>query len=477
MDKLFTPKRIMLAGSILAVVAAVVVGGTGAFFSDSEESTSNIFTAGAIDLKVDAKSSYNGWECVDGRWVNSSDCQPMGDNLILNGGFEDPEVDTAQGWDIFEDGASGLEWTVDWVAGQPTDFGGQAQPSPALQELQENVSGWNAYEGNQYAELDSDWDGPGGSLNGEPAKVSIYQMIDTDPGSKYRLTYAFSPRPNTPEEDNELIVKVDGVEVATHMKAGGGDVDWEVFTQEFVATEEDTRVEFVAGGPANSFGVFLDAVDLHLMSCQPVVDGECDSSWELTDLGSTRKFFSFDDVKPGDSGATTVSLHVYNNDAYACLFTTNLTDDDEGLTEPEEQAGDDTDGVGNGELSEQINFFLWQDDGDNIWEQGEDKLDVPNNPGTAGALFTDGKFELFVPSTAPLTASSTEYIGMAWCAGSIEVNEQNASIACDASGMDNQAQSDSMSFDISLYVEQARNNDDFNCELPAPEEPQDLPED
>ncbi len=54
-------KRILgSAVLILGTVTVVSFGATGAFFSDTEESTSNTFAAGAIDLKVDNESYYNG---------------------------------------------------------------------------------------------------------------------------------------------------------------------------------------------------------------------------------------------------------------------------------------------------------------------------------------------------------------------------------------------------------------------------------
>jgi predicted ribosomally synthesized peptide with SipW-like signal peptide len=46
-------KKILLSVSIIAAVAAVVFGITTAFFSDTETSTGNTFTAGSLDLIVD----------------------------------------------------------------------------------------------------------------------------------------------------------------------------------------------------------------------------------------------------------------------------------------------------------------------------------------------------------------------------------------------------------------------------------------
>lgn len=51
-------KKIIVSLSMIAAVAAIAVGATTAFFSDTETSTGNTFTAGAIDLKVDSMCHY-----------------------------------------------------------------------------------------------------------------------------------------------------------------------------------------------------------------------------------------------------------------------------------------------------------------------------------------------------------------------------------------------------------------------------------
>lgn len=50
-------KRILISFSMIAVVAAVGVGATRAFFSDSVASTGNTFTAGTLSLSVDGTHS------------------------------------------------------------------------------------------------------------------------------------------------------------------------------------------------------------------------------------------------------------------------------------------------------------------------------------------------------------------------------------------------------------------------------------
>ena len=54
-------KKIIISGSLIVAVAALVTGATVAFFNDTETSTGNVFTAGSINLTVDSQgSSYNG---------------------------------------------------------------------------------------------------------------------------------------------------------------------------------------------------------------------------------------------------------------------------------------------------------------------------------------------------------------------------------------------------------------------------------
>jgi len=46
-------KKIILSLSVIGIVAAIAIGGTVAFFSDTETSAGNILVAGSLDLKVD----------------------------------------------------------------------------------------------------------------------------------------------------------------------------------------------------------------------------------------------------------------------------------------------------------------------------------------------------------------------------------------------------------------------------------------
>ena len=46
-------KKIIISLAVIGVVSAIVIGGTIAYFSDTETSTGNMITAGSLDLKID----------------------------------------------------------------------------------------------------------------------------------------------------------------------------------------------------------------------------------------------------------------------------------------------------------------------------------------------------------------------------------------------------------------------------------------
>lgn len=63
------PRIVLSLAVVLAIVGAIYVGSTGAFFSDTETSSGNTFTAGAIDLKIDNESYYNGLANAPTTWA------------------------------------------------------------------------------------------------------------------------------------------------------------------------------------------------------------------------------------------------------------------------------------------------------------------------------------------------------------------------------------------------------------------------
>ncbi len=196
------------------------------------------------------------------------------------------------------------------------------------------------------------------------------------------------------------------------------------------------------------------------------------NSWALSDL-TNQLFFSFRDLKPGDYGEDTISMHVQNN-AWACMAMDLTATPDNGINDPETDAGDITDGDG-GELQNYLSFMFWNDDGDNVLETGEQV--ITELSGLPGTIFGGAWHAIADQGDTPLQAGATTYIGKGWCFGTmtaapvaqdgVNTNPPSAparvGFTCDGSGEHNVAQTDGISVDVSFYSVQSRNNANFQC--------------
>lgn len=184
-------------------------------------------------------------------------------DLVINGSFEVPLVSHSKKWNIYDSGTTHMGWSVEWMPTVPATYSGYNRPHPAHLELHHGVNNWLPQDGAQYAELDTDWDGPDGSLTNEPASVKIYQDTHTLPGRTYDLTFYYSPRPGTGSAENILEVWWDGVKIDTiYAGAGGSNTNWTAYNYSATASGTLTRLEFRDVGQANSLGIFLDNVSL-----------------------------------------------------------------------------------------------------------------------------------------------------------------------------------------------------------------------
>lgn len=422
-------KKILLSLAIILVVGGIVWGATTAFYNDTETSTGNIFTAGSVDLKVDhTYASYDGVECV-------GNCVETGNSLIVNGGFETPDVPTGS-YAIYPN-ATLTSWEV---------TGGDGL------EIQDHAAG-APHWGEQLAELDSN------------NQSSIKQVINTTPGQKYRLTFWHSPRPDNNANDNAINFKVkvtstsgvminDTVELTS---AGGSTTSWTEYTYNFIALDTQTTVEFADAGIQNdSYGGYIDDVSVKALNCPQGTafpyGGIC-TVWGEQDLGQNgHSFWSFPDIKPGDYGTNIISLHDYGNDAYACLLPKNIQDDENTLLAPESLAGDTTNPEG--ELSGGLQFFMWNDaNSNNVFDSGESVL---VNAGTPFNQIINQMSRLSLVGNAPITL-----IGINWCAGTQTLS--GSTVNCNGNGMGNKMQTDKMMADFEAYAVQQRNNADFTC--------------
>jgi len=249
----------------------------------------------------------------------------------------------------------------------------------------------------------------------------------------------------------------------------------------------------------------LDAVYNPNPTCTGALVASAYTTWELTDL-TFEKFFNFVDLKPGDLGEDTISLHVNSNDAWVCAAARITDDNDVDYTEPEEDAdltmANPNPALNDGELDENLQFVFWADDGDNVLEDCRNNGE-PSGPcvdetqkiitkGTLSDMNDAGKIALADSEggvfDGPVPGGETVYIGKAWCFGQLGtagvaqdglgkkfdnpstlVDEskdplvRGTGISCDGSDVNNASQTDKVVGDLEFYAEQSRNNDEFTC--------------
>ncbi|KKQ77543.1 MAG: hypothetical protein A3A96_02385 [Candidatus Zambryskibacteria bacterium RIFCSPLOWO2_01_FULL_39_39] len=229
------------------------------------------------------------------------------------------------------------------------------------------------------------------------------------------------------------------------------------------------------------------------------------TSWDLSGL-SGKLFFNFLDIKPGDIGEDTISLHVNNNNAWACMNINLTSTPENGVNEPEGLV-DNTVGPNQGELQEHLYFVFWADDGDNVYEKGEKifkkglSKDIFNGEpwtltdsetsiwaGSSGYAYQNGswKYNNTCRNGDPIPGGSTKFIGKAWCFGDINENPLNqdgkgktpsnssgqvdngplvrgTGFVCEGSDVGNIVQSDGIGLDVTFTAVQSRGNENFVC--------------
>jgi predicted ribosomally synthesized peptide with SipW-like signal peptide len=139
---------------------------------------------------------------------------------------------------------------------------------------------------------------------------------------------------------------------------------------EFTDTESSTDNTFQAGAldltidwnqTYNGPGEYSYAQNSTARNCQTLeeVDGEV-----LEDPRVTCTMFALTDVKPGDMGEATVSLHLEDNPGYMWTRFNIYNDFDNNCNEPEgdvdNTCGDDVEG--SGELDDETHVTVWVDD-------------------------------------------------------------------------------------------------------------------
>ena len=267
----------------------------------------------------------------------------------------------------------------------------------------------------------------------------------------------------------------------------------------FSDTETSTGNTFTAG----AIDLKIDNTSFYLQNPAGKMIPSPGTTWQLANLNDGQGpsgngkylFFNFTDLKPGGIGGGTISLHVKNKPAWACVDVNITKNDDMDCTEPEltdDPTCQPTPADANpfdGELASYLNFIFWNDDGDNVFEEEENEImrgPASNvlGSGVAWTLADSQTNNLGGTTGQPIDGSRTYYIGKAWCYGDIDdtplaqdgpFNPQNPNgpdlrgpgVSCTGGNViSNASQSDSLMADISFYAVQSRNNSGFLCSNP-----------
>ncbi|MFB6108029.1 MAG: TasA family protein [Haloplanus sp.] len=166
----------------------------------------------------------------------------------------------------------------------------------------------------------------------------------------------------------------------------------------------------------------------------------------------TAPLIELDDVKPGDEGEVTFSLHLFDNPGYVWVGSSVQTNAENGFTEPELDDLDEVDSratppeAREGDLIDRVQATLWYDDGDNRREDGETTI-VDGTLRTVLCRLRAGVALDADPSTDSrdcFAADTTRHLGLRW---SLPVDHAN------------EVQSDSATFKLQFATEQCRHND------------------
>ena len=241
------------------------------------------------------------------------------------------------------------------------------------------------------------------------------------------------------------------------------------------------------------------------------------TSWLPSSLAG-KYFFNFQDVKPGDIGEDTISLHIGTNDAWSCMKVSLTGTPENGRLDPEIKAGDTSGGSNQGELQNVLQFAFWADDGDNVYEKGEKiykegrvkdiflgtwwtladageniwKSKIPGYSGDSSGNWSgknddyDDGHHQGNSNGDPLRGKSTVYIGKVWCFGKLAaapvkpdglgktgtgiggstngpLQRHATGFTCNGQPVGNVYQSDGIKVDVSFIAIQSRDNSSFKC--------------
>ncbi len=171
----------------------------------------------------------------------------MANANLINGGFESPEVGTG-----YRTGSTTWDY---WNASDVPGWDGSN-----VEVWVDGFQGINAYEGDQFAELDAH-PAPDGVF-------SISQSFNTQQGQEYALSFAYRARLGNEDDSNESFTVSVG-DLITSLDDHTTN-EWKIFNGVFTADGFKTTLTFKQEGYyKKTYGNFLDAVSITSSVTEP----------------------------------------------------------------------------------------------------------------------------------------------------------------------------------------------------------------
>lgn len=178
---------------------------------------------------------------------------PASAGVIFYDSFESPDVAS---WAVFQTGVGDNPSTWDRVDGA------------GIEIQDESIGITDAYDGEQYVELDSDTS-RGGIPDGTNSAMAV--NVPMVAGQQYEISFAYKPRTNNGSNDNGIklwALTYDGVNFSNEVQLLAVSErtstlsDWFVYSVIYTAQTGIDAIGFSAFGRENSLGGFLDAVQV-----------------------------------------------------------------------------------------------------------------------------------------------------------------------------------------------------------------------
>jgi predicted ribosomally synthesized peptide with SipW-like signal peptide len=514
-------RRKILAGLGGVGLASAGAGlGTSAFLNDTESFENNTITAGELDLKVDWQQTYYG-PGADGTVgehpvnaypdTNGDGIQDL-DGVVYSGAGEvEPVFDAAEipaccdcDDDEYYVSYGGESYCIRAISGDESteefyDYDAGEWSSLNKDIQRRNTTVLFLYEDDEgdlhlfiiHNQLDN-------TRSSEEGFVASVTVEGAEGGQWLNAAWTDQDEPGT---DIDEYQNADGSNVATadwawqNRKTDGGvlgtlDEDFalrvtpalndaatydgnSVFQDQtdierLVLLDGDTSTEVVLEDTVGTDGD-LDPVTIH-SACGIDSGSDLDTPavFQSETYPDQEQLVQLDDVKPGDSGEITFSLHLCNNPGYVWLTAANFTNGAGETPEPEPTSDD-------GELAQNTMVRIWYDDDcDNQRDDGEQLV---FGPGIGGYTDYGGDQPATLAAAMDLVGGMDEDGGMIPLDGDGDMgwDDGPTSEARDClpgetgicvgfewwvpTSVGNEIQGDEVGFDLGFYAEQCRHND------------------